>query len=309
MRDKSDPSHPLVRRLSGSLSALFSVALRRKIIASAFVSAVFALWPGVGWAEPIGYSGGIWGQGTHDDDLISGSGGMGWIHQGVDWVNLPGEIVFNTYAEYRYRTRKLNRPYYDSQGPAVGMEFKKDFLTIGSDVYWERLPELGRSSTNRELYITWFYEWDFNKENKSGSFALPGSSWGNLTYDVDGLNGSGAQGFVNQGVDWFTLPGGIVTNTYAEYRHRSRTKNNQYYDAGGPAVGLEFKKWFLHLGVDYYWERDPLLNLSSNRTQFYLTWYYTWDLKDLSSPSKDLPLHADETPSDFRKWAENNKNK
>ena len=303
MRNKLDSAYPAIRESSGFLSALFFVALRRKIIVFTFTSAIFALFSGICWAEPVGYSGGIWGQATHDDDQTSGSGGMGWIHQGVDWVKLPGDIVFSTYAEYRYRTREFNRPYYDSQGPAVGMEFKKDFITFGSAVYWEKLPELGTSSANKELYVTWFYEWDFSKENKSGSFTLPGSSWGNLTYDVDGPNGSGAQGFINQGVDWFFLPGGVVTNMYGEYRHRSRTKNSKYYDAGGPAVGLEFKKWFLHLGVDYYWERDPLLNLSSNRTQFYLTWYYTWDLKGLSSSS------GDERPSDFQKWTGNNTNK
>ena len=284
VRDKLDTLHSAVWKAVGFISTLSTAWFLRKIIASAFTITLFALWPGFGWAEPIGYPGGTWGQVTHDDDNISGSGAMGWVNQGIDWVKLPGDVVFDTYVEYRHRTRTLNRKYYDSQGPAVGMEFKKDILSLGAAVYWEKLPELEESTTNRELYAVWFYDWDINRRNKLGSFALPGSLWGRLAYDVDGLNGSGAQGFINQGVDWFTLPGGIVTNTYAEYRHRSRTKNSQYYDAGGPAVGLEFRKWFLRLGADYYWERIPLLNENSNRVQFYLSWYYTWDLKDLFSP-------------------------
>jgi hypothetical protein len=275
---------PFKINISGFLSTL-NAGFRQKIFVSIFASAFLALFSNVSWAWPVGYPGGFWGQGTHDDDQISGSGGMGWINQGIDWVKFSDDIALDTYVEYRYRTRELNRPYYDTQGPAVGMELRIDFLSIGADVYWESLPVLGTSSTNREFYAVWFYEWDFKNKEKGepGLVSFPGSFWGRLAYDVDGLNGSGAQGFINQGVDWFFLPGGIVTNTYAEYRYRSRTNNNKYYDANGPAVGLEFKKWFLHRGVDYYWERDPILNVSSNRSQFYLTWFYTWDLNNLSS--------------------------
>lgn len=283
MRDEFGLPYLEVKEPSALFPARFTAALRWRTAKTILAVAIVCLWPGFGRAEPVGYPGGIWGQVTHDDDQVSGSGGMGWIHQGIDWVSLPGDIMLNTYAEFRYRTRDMNRKYYDSQGPAVGIELRKDFLTVGSAVYWEKLPVLESSSTNRELYVTWYYDWDVNKENKFGPFAFPGSSWGNLTYDVDGLNGSGAQGFVNQGVDWFTLPGGVVTNTFVEYRHRSRTKNNQYYDAGGPAVGVDFRKWFLHFGANYYWERLPMLNESSNRAQIYLTWYYTWDIKDLFS--------------------------
>jgi len=108
---------------------------------------------------------------------------------------------------------------------------------------------------------------------------LPGSTWGQTHYEGEGLTGPGALGWVNQGIDWTTLPGGVVFNTYAEYRFRLRTENKEFYNGYGPVLGLEFKKSIFSLGVDYYWERFPELSENSNRLQYYLTWYYSWDLK------------------------------
>jgi len=110
----------------------------------------------------------------------------------------------------------------------------------------------------------------------------PGSSWGLVSYDVDSLVGSGAMGWVNQGIDWVKLPGGLMLNTFTEFRYRFRTDNAQYYNAYGPAVGLELRKSPFHLGIDYYWERYPELGQNDNKFQFYLTYYFEWDLKNLS---------------------------
>jgi hypothetical protein len=109
--------------------------------------------------------------------------------------------------------------------------------------------------------------------------ALPGSTWGQLSHDDDNLVGTGAMGYINQGVDWIKLPGEITFNTFAEFRYRLRDKNNDFYNAYGPAVGVEFKKSFFKLGINYYWEQFPSLDERSNKLQFYLSWFYDWDLK------------------------------
>ena len=108
---------------------------------------------------------------------------------------------------------------------------------------------------------------------------LPGSTWGSVSQDADDIEGTGAIGYLNQGVDWTTLPGGVVLNTFAEFRYRLREGNKTYNNAYGPALGLELRKWSFHLGMDYYWQRFPELDESSNRLRYYLSWYYDWDLK------------------------------
>lgn len=107
---------------------------------------------------------------------------------------------------------------------------------------------------------------------------MPGSTWGQLTHDVDDLVGSGAMGYINQGIDWVKLPGDITLNTFAEFRYRLRTKNDEFFDAYGPAVGVELKKWMFHLGASYYWEHFPEADESSRKVQYYLNWFYGWDL-------------------------------
>lgn len=109
--------------------------------------------------------------------------------------------------------------------------------------------------------------------------ALPGSTWGTVSQDAENLEGPGAIGYLNQGIDWTTLPGGLVFNTFAELRYRFRGENKTFYNAYGPALGLELRKGSLHLGMDYYWQRFPELDESSNRLRYYLSWYYDWDLK------------------------------
>jgi len=111
-----------------------------------------------------------------------------------------------------------------------------------------------------------------------GIEGLPGSTWGQLSYDHDRLVGAGAMGFINQGIDWVKLPGGITLNTFLEFRYRLRNENRDFYNAYGEAVGLELKKPPFRLGVDYYWERFPNLGERSNKLQFYLSWFYDWDL-------------------------------
>lgn len=226
--------------------------------------------------------GSTWGNLTHSVQGLTGSSGIAWINQGIDWTKLPGDITVNTYVEYRYRARTEQNDYFNSEGPAIGCELKKSYFRLGIDYYWERFPKLDTYSNNREFYLNGYYSWDLHTSRNPlplGIIGFPGAVWANLTYDINGLTGSSAMGWINQGIDWITLPGGITFNTYAEYRYRARTKQNTYYDAQGPAVGLEFKKSFFRLGMDYYWERFPKLGEQSHSLEYYLTWYIDWDLK------------------------------
>ncbi len=108
---------------------------------------------------------------------------------------------------------------------------------------------------------------------------LPGSVWGQASYERADIAGPGVLGFVNQGIDWITIPGDLTVNTFAELRYRFRENNKEFFNAYGPAVGLELRRSPFHLGVSYYWERYPEVQETSNRVQFYLSWYYDWDLK------------------------------
>lgn len=223
--------------------------------------------------------GSTWGQISHDDDTLVGNGTMGYINQGIDWTTLPGGIKFNTFGEVRYRFRSENRAYYNTYGEALGLEFKKSIFHLGADYVWETYPELSDHSNKVQYYLTWFYDWDLQKKRTTGTKGFPGAFWGTVTHDVDSLVGTGTMGYVNQGIDWTTLPGGVIFNTFAEARWRFRSENRDYFDAYSEAAGVEFKKSAFHLGIDYLWEKYPDLNDYSDKLQFYLTWYTDWNLK------------------------------
>ncbi|MBI5814190.1 MAG: hypothetical protein HZB29_01110 [Nitrospinae bacterium] len=250
--------------------------IRFNFLAFAAMIALFSVPAGA--YELEGAPGSMWGFLGYDNDDFSGSAVQGFVNQGIQLVTLPGDIKVVSYAEYRHRSRNKNQDYFDAGGPAVGLELRKGFFNVGVDYYWQRLPVLGVSSNRAQAYVGWFITWDANPEKKLGSLDLPGSSWGLLGYDNDDYSGSGVQGFINQGVTLYKFPGDIPMIAYAEYRHRSRNLNQKYYDSGGPAVGLEFRKSVVSWGVDYYWERLPVLGESSNRAQLYITWYVDWDL-------------------------------
>ena len=232
-----------------------------------------------------GYSGSTWGQVSHDFDSLVGSGTLGYVNQGIDWTTLPGGIGFNTFAEFRYRLRTENNDFYNAYGPALGIEFRKSIFKLGADYYWQRFPGLNELDNKFQIYLTLYSDWNLKKKIQLLN-ALPvegfsGSTWDIFSHDFDSLVGSGAQGYLNQGIDWTTLPGGITFNTFAEFRYRLRTENNDFYNAYGPALGIEFRRHIFKLGVDYYWERFPGLNEWDNKFQIYLTWYFDWDLMKL----------------------------
>jgi len=228
-----------------------------------------------------GLPGSTWGNVTHDVDSLVGTGAMGYVNQGIDWVQLPGEITFNTFAEFRYRFRNENKEFYNAYSEAVGLEFKRSPFSLGMDYVWERFPAAGERSDKVQYYLTWFYDWDLKRAPRGAIKVqgFPGSIWGNVSHDVDSLVGTGAMGYINQGIDWVQLPGEITFNTFTEFRYRFRNENKEFYNAYSEAVGLEFKRSPFRLGMDYVWERFPAVGEQSNKVQYYLSWFYDWDLK------------------------------
>jgi hypothetical protein len=104
----------------------------------------------------------------------------------------------------------------------------------------------------------------------------PGSAWGTFTRGFDGLEGTGAQGWVRQGVTWFRAAGADF-NTYGDYSWRVRTENKTYYNTYGPGLVAAFEKGPFGLGVDYSWMRYPKLGDTVNNAAAYGSWYYSAD--------------------------------
>jgi tetratricopeptide (TPR) repeat protein len=231
-----------------------------------------------------GLSGSSYGSVTQD---IKGSTGLavsGWIKQGIDWFRLPGDILFSTYGEYKHSARTGDKRYFDESGYGVGAEFKKGIFTFGGEYFWDTYTQQ-QTTLTRPLYLTWYHDWTkriwFEDEEHAWikMNALSGSTYGKITHDFSGLTGTGVSGYLNQGIDWFTLPGGITFNTYGEYRFGFRTKDTLYYNAHGPAVGFEFQRKPFTLGFNAYWQLYPERSLMDRQIGAYLRWYLDWDLK------------------------------
>lgn len=249
----------------------------------------------------------LWGNISWDNDNVSGSGDMAYASLGLDWFMLPYDIAaFNTYVAYKWRSRIQNEAYYDANGPLAGMEFRGKYLSVGADYFKENLPlqpysanggdacdgkfpcVSGINSERMQYYATSFIQWDLSDKKGHVYLGLPGSIWANETYDDDNYKdpnsrGPSTMGFINQGIDWIKFSNGLLFNTFAEYRWRSKTVQNEYFDANGPAVGIDFAKDFYHIGADYYWQWFPSWPYSksslpsgptmSARIQLYLTIY------------------------------------
>lgn len=246
-----------------------------------------------------GLPGGNWVSLNHDVGGITGSGGMGWINQGVDWVILPGDITFNTYVEYGLRARSKEEEYFNAKGPSVGIELSKSYFTAGVDYYWIEYPEYpedpakgrlekGLHEEGYEYTFGWYYSKDLKPDESTLPLeGIPFSTWAKLSNDASGPTGSGGMGWIQQGIDWITLPGDINVNTFVKYSYRAREKEKEYYNAQGPSIGIEFSKSYFNIGVSRYWEAFPESPDRNERkaqatTQYFAGWYYPWDLMDKS---------------------------
>lgn len=231
-----------------------------------------------------GLPGYTWGRIAHDLNGDTGTGVSFFVNQGIDWVKLPGDIILNTFAEYRYRTRTRERRYFDESGQTLGLELKKSPFRLGAEYSWEKYTEQNKTAITKRAYLAWYHDWyKYMKGRTDDSWlkieAFSGSTYGRITHDLENLTGTGISGFINQGIDWFTLPGGITLNTYAEYRFSFRTKDNFWYNSHGPALGVELQKTPFKFGMDYFWENYTEQNVTYKTWRVYFTWYYDWDLK------------------------------
>jgi len=145
---------PRLGRIS-TASSLYATWYKRVNLTKGRAEPTFCCIPIVG----VPFS--SWGQISRDLSGFDGNTTQGFLSQGVDWALLPGGITFRTTAAYRWRFRTKNRPFYNSYGPSVGVEFAHKYLQLGLERFWRRYPERNRPvSKEFQVYLSWYYRWD-----------------------------------------------------------------------------------------------------------------------------------------------------
>ncbi len=209
------------------------------------------------------------------------------LNQGIDWLVLPGDITLNTFVEYRSMHSDL-KSVYDDKEFVVGLEFQRSPFNFGI----EHSPAEWRSDAQEQdittAYLGWYHSWYKYLRRRHSTISNPfnvnayaGSTYGRISNEMGDGGGTTARGFVRQGMDWFTsitAVGEVTLNSYAAYRFRFRTEDNYWYDAHGPAIGLELQRSPFSLGLEYMWQVNPRRDTSESIYGLYLTWYYDWDL-------------------------------
>jgi len=201
------------------------------------------------------------------------------INQGIDWTILPGNIMLNTFVEYRSINNELQF-FNDDNEAVIGIDFHYRPFHFGVEYiidHWQG-ENVGR------YYFSWYHDWykyvrrRGRREKSWLSFdAYSGSTYGRITRMFNG--GTTIQGSVSQGIDWFTFADDITFNTSIEYRFRARDFDETFYDAHGPSISIEFQKLPFVLGVDYSLSYNSHLDTTENAMSLYFRWYYQWDLK------------------------------
>lgn len=234
---------------------------------------------------PLDYPGASWGGVSRDLSGFEGYGTQGWVKQGVTWARLPrwGGVPIQTFASYQWRFRSENTRFYNAHGPGLSLELSKGPLDGGLEFAWQRFPELARTDDRYELFAGWYKRIDLARGARPALLGLPLlglplSTWGRLAHDLNGFEGDGAQGWVQQGVDWVRLPRGVVVTTFAGYRWRLRSENRTFYNMHGPAAGVELSRGRMQAGVEHLWRRYPELGRFERAFQLYLSWYLSWNL-------------------------------
>lgn len=256
--------------------------LLRRIFVSTIASALcigFSVFSAHADDFPLGYPGNTWGNLTYDQNNISGSSLLGTVRQGVEFFKLPYDTTLYSYVSFGGRLRTLNETYYNVYSPSAGTQIRGGTWAAGYEYFYERYPALKQSVRPSEFYITSYQAWNTASILGISAVRLPGSAWGYASYNINGINGSGLMGFLRQGIGLYTFPWETRSQVYAELRYRGRTKNRIYYDAEGIALGVELQHGSINWGVDYYWERFPVLHQHSYRWQYYIGWFTNWDFK------------------------------
>ncbi len=106
----------------------------------------------------------------------------------------------------------------------------------------------------------------------------PGASWGSLTRGDGDTEGTGAQGWVRQGVRWARFKGGVDLDTYAAYNWRVRTENKTYYNTYGPSLIAAFERSPFSAGAEFAWLRYPDQPLDSRNYSLFASWFASRDV-------------------------------
>ncbi|MBI5178416.1 MAG: hypothetical protein HZA04_04070 [Nitrospinae bacterium] len=255
------------------------------VSALAIVLIILLIAPMAEGLEVEGWPGYTWGRLAHDLRGKYGDSVNALVNQGIAWTTLPGDVTFETYVEGSFADRNMDINWFNSNGTAEGIRFTKDFVKFGYEASQLTYSVNGEYTELDQLFVTWYYDWySYMKRRRGGEgwpfSALRGSSWGRIRDDLSNQEGVSVATFINQGIDWFTLPGNITFNTFVEYHLAYRTQNPKWFNAHGPAVGFEFRKSAFNLGMDWYWET---LTEQQDSTYMYwrcyLQWFFDWDLK------------------------------
>lgn len=113
-----------------------------------------------GWFNLHSLSGSTYGKVFHDLGGNTGTGITGNINQGIDWLRLPGDMILNSFLEYRFSFRTGDNRYYNEHGPAVGTELQRSPFRLGIEYYWEHDTERHRQDQRAIVYLKWYYGWD-----------------------------------------------------------------------------------------------------------------------------------------------------
>jgi tetratricopeptide (TPR) repeat protein len=228
-------------------------------------------------------------------DLVEGVPGYTWgeirndfggrrtvsylVNQGIDWVILPGDIMLNTFIEYRSINNEWQLLNEETEGVA-GIDFYYKPFHAGV----EYILDPWRDDNAGRYYLSWYHDWykymrrrRMRDKNWLDVDAYTGSTYGRISHEFNG--GTTIRGHVTQGVDWFTFADDITLNTSVSYRFRFRSFNNIFYDAHGPAIIVELQKTPFALGMDYSWSISPPRGTTEKTLGIYFKWYYDWDLK------------------------------
>ncbi len=231
-----------------------------------------------------GLPGSTWGEVTYDSNHFEGLGSQGYVSQGINWFNLPSGQKFVTYVSGTWRLRSNNRLYYNAWSPSAGAEIQGSFYRAGVEYSDTRYIDLHTTTKKMQAQVIWYKGWTLPTEGNTRILgirlrAYPGDTWGEITRTFDKTEGAGTQGHVEQGVTIAMLPGEIPVNAMAKYYWRLRQYNKPYYNAYGPATGIELVKGPFTAGAEYFWQHYPQPSTQNNNAFFYLRWYYEWDLK------------------------------
>lgn len=228
--------------------------------------------------------GSTWGSLSHDLDGIEGNATQGFVRQGVEWFEFrPLKLSLRTNVEYNWRLRTQNERYFNMLGPVVGVELRRSPFSLGLSHVWRRFPDRAPALDVNEFQLkgSWYKVFDLGQPTFFGwdAHGAPLTLWGNVFYDLDQTDGSGTQGFVRQGIEWFEFAFDAVFETYASYNWRFRSRNKAFFDALGPSLGARVRWRGIDVGIARHWRRFPELPRRVNDWEAFLSWYTQWDLK------------------------------